>query len=87
MNPFISPNVFTQLPKDVKLLMSDYLLTPEASMKQLRSQFELVKHMEAIDDIKLISSDNLPEGLDFDFYFNLSINIYFNTSCFVCYFS
>lgn len=66
MNPLISPNVYNQFQNDVKLLIFDYLLTPNASIKQLQSQIMWLKHFETLAEEKLINSDCLPEGMFID---------------------
>lgn len=62
MNPLISSTVFNQLPNDVRRVIFDYLLTPEASIKLLYSQDNWIKQMESIDSAEFISPDTLPEG-------------------------
>lgn len=62
MNPLISASVFNQLPSDVQHMISDYLLTPDASMKLFNSQTGWIKQMESIVKDECVSPDTLPEG-------------------------
>lgn len=62
MNPLVESKIFIQLPDEVKLLVSDYMITPAASIKLLQSQINWCKQMEAMNDA-LVAPDELPEGI------------------------
>lgn len=62
MNPLVESKIFIQLPDEVKLLVSDYMITPAASIKLLQSQINWYKQMEAVN-AALVTPDELPEGI------------------------
>lgn len=91
MNPLISPNVYNQFRSEEKWLIFDYLFTPNASIKQLKSQIMWLKQFETLAEEKIISSDGLPEGklIDVSILFGVSIplfsNVFLNYFFFKCF--
>lgn len=63
MSPLITPNVYNQFQNEMKKMIFDYLLTPEASIKQIHSQISWLKQMKALYDENIANVDSIPEGL------------------------
>lgn len=57
----INLKVFNQLPKEVKLLVFDYMMTPAASVQKLKRQIDWFTQMGIVESA-FTPPDNLPEG-------------------------
>lgn len=53
--------VHSQLPKEVKLLMNDHMMTPTAAIQKLQTQIDWFTKMAVVEKA-LTLPDNLPEG-------------------------
>lgn len=60
-NPFVNQRVYNQFPKEVKLLVSDHMMTPEASVHKLKTQIDWFTQMGIVEKA-FTPPDNLPEG-------------------------
>lgn len=63
MNPLVNFKIYSQLPDELKSLISDYMITPAASIKLLHSQINWFKQMEAINSELDTPDGDLPEGI------------------------
>lgn len=61
INPFVAPKVYIQLPKEMKNLVIDYMMTPAASIKNIRSQIDWFSQIAEVEQT-FVPPDNLSEG-------------------------
>lgn len=75
MSPFITPNVYNQFQDEMKKMIFDYLLTPEASIRQLQSRITWLKKMKALNEENIANIDSIPEGSFILIFNNIHISI------------